>query len=127
MGQKSPYKPIALVVEDDLWQRELMVALLEESEMSVIQCEIAEGALRMLETMDGCVTIMFTAINLAGEIDGVELAHSATRRYPNIRVVVTSALAPTKACPKAQCLCRSHGFQSTCYERPSVRSIDHGR
>ena len=100
MGQKSPYKPIALVVEDDVWQRELMVVLLEESEMSVIQCESAEGALRMLEKMDGCVTIMFSDINLAGEIDGVELAHFAARRYPNIRVVVTSALAPTKNLPE---------------------------
>lgn len=43
MGQKRPDKPIALVVEDDIWQRELMVVLLEESEMTVIQCESAEG------------------------------------------------------------------------------------
>ena len=100
MGQASPFKPIALVVEDDVLQRELAVTLLEESEMSVIQCESAEGALRMLEKMDGCVTVMFTDINLAGEIDGVELAHFATRRYPNIHVVVTSALAPTKNLPE---------------------------
>jgi CheY-like chemotaxis protein len=103
MGQASPFKPIALVVEDDVLQRELAVTLLEESEMSVIQCESAEGALRMLEKMDGCVTVMFTDINLAGEIDGVELAHFATRRYPNIHVVVTSASHRQKTCPKAQC------------------------
>jgi CheY-like chemotaxis protein len=99
-GQKSPYKPVALVVEDDVWRRELMVVLLEESEMSVIHCDSAEGALRMLDTKNGCVTIMFTDINLAGKIDGVELAHFATRRYPNIRVVVTSALAPTRSLPE---------------------------
>ena len=51
-----------------------MVVLLEESEMTVIQCESAERAMRMLVKMDGCVTIMFTDINLAGKIDGVELA-----------------------------------------------------
>ena len=37
MGQASPFKPIALVVEDDVWQRELAVVLLEDSEMDVIQ------------------------------------------------------------------------------------------
>jgi CheY-like chemotaxis protein len=100
MGQKSPYKPVALVVEDDVWQRELMVVLLEESEMSVIQCESAEEALHMLKKMDGCVTIIFTDINLTGKIDGVELAHFATRRYPSIRIVVTSGLALTKSLPE---------------------------
>ena len=37
MGQAGPFKPIALVVEDDVFQRELVVALLEESEMGVIE------------------------------------------------------------------------------------------
>lgn len=54
----------------------------------------------MLEKMDGYVTIMFTDINLAGKIDGVELANLAARLYPEIHVVVTSALALTKSLPE---------------------------
>ena len=49
MGQASPFKPIALVVEDDFWQREMAVTLLEESGMGVIQCESAEAAMSVLE------------------------------------------------------------------------------
>ena len=49
MGQASPFKPIAVVVEDDVLQRELAVVLLEGCEMGVIECESAEGALRVLE------------------------------------------------------------------------------
>ena len=30
MGQANPFKPIALVVEDEVLERELMVAVLEE-------------------------------------------------------------------------------------------------
>ena len=45
MGQASPFKPIALVVEDDVLQRQMLVMLLEESEMGVIQCQSAEEAL----------------------------------------------------------------------------------
>src|SRR5258708_3407403 len=100
MGQANPIKPIALVVEDDVLQRELVVVLLEESEMDVIQCQSAEGALRVLEKMDGCVSMIFTDVNLAGKIDGVELAHFATQCYPNIHVIVTSGIELTKSLPE---------------------------
>jgi two-component system cell cycle response regulator CpdR len=99
MGQATPLKPIALVVEDDILQRELMVVLLEESEMSVTQCESGEAALRVLEKIGGCVSMMFTDVHLAGAVDGVELAHFAARRYSNIHVVVTSGLALGKRLP----------------------------
>jgi two-component system cell cycle response regulator CpdR len=100
MGQKSPYKPVALVVEDDVRQREWVMTLLEESEMDVFQCDSAEGALRILEKMGGCVSLMFTDVNLAGKMDGVELAHFATQCCPNIHVIVTSGRALTKSLPE---------------------------
>jgi two-component system cell cycle response regulator CpdR len=100
MGQAGPFKPIALVVDDDIFQRELVVALLEESEMGVIQCESAEAALRVLEKMGECVSMIFTDVSLAGKIDGVELAHVAKQCYPDINVIVTSADAPPKSLPK---------------------------
>ena len=100
MGQADPFKPIALVVEDDVLQRELVVVLLEESGMGVLQCKSAEEALRVLEKMGGRVSIIFTDVNLAGRIDGVELAHFTTQCYPNIHVVVTSGLALTKRLPE---------------------------
>jgi two-component system, cell cycle response regulator CpdR len=100
MGQAKPFKPIALVVEDDVLQRELVVVLLEESEISVIQCQSAEEALRVLEKMGGRVSMMFTDVKLAGKIDGVELAHFATRCYPKIRVIVTSGHALPKRLPE---------------------------
>jgi CheY-like chemotaxis protein len=99
MAQATPFKPIALVVEDDVLQRELVVVLLEESEMSVTQCESAEAALRILEKIGGCVSILFTDIHLAGAMDGVELAHFVAQRYPNIHVIVTSGLAPARRLP----------------------------
>jgi hypothetical protein len=74
MGHGS-FKPIALVVEDDLLQRELAVVLLEESEMGVVECESAEEALHVLEKMGEYVSMIFTDVSLAGKIDGVELAH----------------------------------------------------
>jgi two-component system cell cycle response regulator CpdR len=100
MEQASAFKPIALIVEDDMLQRAMVVTLLEENGMDVIQCESAEAAWRVLEKIGGCVSMMFTDVNLAGRIDGVELAHFAARRYPTIHVLVTSGLAPAKSLPE---------------------------
>jgi CheY-like chemotaxis protein len=100
MGQASPFKPIALVVEDDVVQRELLVVLLEECEMRVIECESAEGALRVLAKMGDCVTMIFTDVELPGRIDGVELAHFTTQCYPDVHLIVTSGIALTKRLPE---------------------------
>jgi len=99
MGQSSPFKPIALVVEDDPMQRASAVMLLEESNMGVIQCESAEAAVQVLEKLGECVSMVFTDVSLAGRLDGVELAHFSKRQYPNIHVVVTSGLALKKVLP----------------------------
>ena len=98
MGQASPFKPIALV--DDVLQRELAVVLLEECEMGVIECESAEGALRVLAKMGDYVSMIFTEVELAGRIDGVELAHFARQCYPDVHVIVTSGLALKKNLPE---------------------------
>ena len=79
---------------------ELAVLLLEESEMGVIQCESAEAALRVLERMGGCLSMMFTDVNLAGTIDGIALAQFATQRFSSLHIVVTSSTEQTKALPE---------------------------
>ena len=100
MGQARPFKPIALIVEDDEMQREMVATLLEESEMGVIQCESAEAALRVLVRQGSSLSMIFTDINPAGRIDGVELAHFAHENYPDIHVIVTSRNALPKRLPE---------------------------
>jgi CheY-like chemotaxis protein len=91
MGQAKPYRQIALVVEDDPFQRETIVTLLEESEMDVIQCESGEAAALVLDHVGGCLTTLLTDVNLAGGMDGIELAQIAHERFPTLRIVVISA------------------------------------
>jgi CheY-like chemotaxis protein len=91
MGQAHPYKKIALVVEGDPFQREAIVTLLEESEMDVIQCESGEAAELVLGHVGGCLTTLLTDVNLAGTMDGIELAQIAHERFPALRIVVMSA------------------------------------
>ena len=74
MGQASAHRPIALVVEDDASQRVLVTTLLEESEMSVIQCESAEAAELVMSKIGRAVSLLFTDVKLAGNMTGLELA-----------------------------------------------------
>jgi two-component system cell cycle response regulator CpdR len=100
MDQATPFKPIALVVEDDDMQRELVAMLLEECEMGVIQCESAETAVEVLDKLGTSLSMLYTDVNLSGDMTGVELAHVAANEYPNIHVVVTSGRALSKELPE---------------------------
>jgi len=81
---------MALIVEDDPMQRDLICLLLEESEVDVIECESAEAAELVLERAAGSLVLMMTDVQLAGNMDGVELAHIARKYNPDMGVIVTS-------------------------------------
>ena len=93
MGQARAHRPIALVVEDDASQRVLVTTLLEESEMSVIQCESAEAAELVMSKIGREVSLLFTDVKLAGNMTGLELADKAKARYPEMTVIITSGRA----------------------------------
>lgn len=88
MGRAS--KQTVLVVEDDQLQRELVSVIFEESDMHVIACMSAEAAAAVLEKVGNDLTLMFTDMDLDGDMSGVELARIATERFPNLDVIVTS-------------------------------------
>jgi CheY-like chemotaxis protein len=99
MGQATPFRPMALVVEDDINQRDVIAMLLEESEMGVIQCESAEAAVAVLARVGPLLTMLFTDVNLAGKMDGIELARIARENYPDLHVIVASGYALDRDLP----------------------------
>jgi CheY-like chemotaxis protein len=90
MGQSNPFRSTALIVEDDPMQREMLCVLLEQCDYDVVQCESAEAAERVLRKIADGLVLMMTDVSLAGRMNGVELAHIAKQRNPNLDVVVTS-------------------------------------
>jgi DNA-binding NtrC family response regulator len=90
MGQVKPFRATALIVEDDFMQRAMISLLLEESGYDVIQCESAEAAEFVLEENAGALCLLMTDVQLAGRMNGVELAYIAKERNPWLDVVVTS-------------------------------------
>jgi two-component system, cell cycle response regulator CpdR len=100
MGQSTPLRATALVVEDDAMQREMMCVLLEESNYNVIQCESAEAAELVLDKYCNSLALMITDVSLAGRMNGVQLARIATERNPELDVVVTSGRALPEPLPE---------------------------
>lgn len=83
--------PVALVVEDDEAARDLATVLIEETDLDVIACASAEDALAVLERSDVTVAMVVADTRLAGAMDGAALARTVEDRWPEVRLVVTSA------------------------------------
>jgi two-component system cell cycle response regulator CpdR len=90
MGQSKPFRATALIVEDDPMQREMISLLLEESDFDVIQCESAEAAELVLQRRPENLVLLMTDVQLAGNMNGAELAHVAKECNPDLDVIVTS-------------------------------------
>jgi DNA-binding NtrC family response regulator len=93
------HRTTALVVENDEMLRSLVSLLLEESDMDVIQCESAEAAVLILEESGDQVSLVFTDVELAGVMDGIELAHIAKSKFPDMHVLVTSGAPRIRRLP----------------------------
>jgi len=97
MGLSKLIHPVAVVVEDDEIQREMLTLLLEESNFEVIQCEDAETATLAVQMRHP--TLLVTDVNLTGRMTGIELAHLARAQDGGMRIVVISGNPPASSLP----------------------------
>jgi DNA-binding NtrC family response regulator len=85
---------IALVVEDDPFQRAFLADLLKEEGLEVVECASAEAAELVLVATGTELRALVTDVNLAGDMSGVELAQYAKRKFPQLNVVMVSGRGP---------------------------------
>jgi CheY-like chemotaxis protein len=91
--------PVALIVEDDPHLRELAAALLEETDLRVVECEDAEAAFSFLCREGDDVALIFVDIRLPGLLDGMDLARRVRALWPQAFVIVTSGFSPEGEMP----------------------------
>jgi CheY-like chemotaxis protein len=122
-SQLEPH--IGLVVEDDPAVRALAVALLEESELDVVEVESADAALTYRQERGGEVALIFAGVRLPGIMDGVQLAKAVDKLWPTIRIVLTSGAASTSldGLPESVTLMPKLGVALTCSSKPRRRFI----
>ncbi len=83
--------PIALIVEDDAFQREMIADLLRNADMNVIECDSAEAGELIIAKTGLELSLLVTDVDLAGNNSGLELAKYAREHCPALKVVVVSA------------------------------------
>jgi DNA-binding NtrC family response regulator len=93
---------LALVVEDDPLQREVLSDALKQENLDVIQCESAEAAELVIARAGIELTLMVTDVELAGQGNGIDLATFARQCCPHLRIIVVSgagrATLPSDVC-----------------------------
>lgn len=97
--------PYALVVDDDFLIRTEAVAILEEAGFLVLEADSGDMAYTLLETRHPDVVLLFTDVQMPGELDGFALARKVAISWPHISLVVASGhihprpgVLPAKAC-----------------------------
>jgi CheY-like chemotaxis protein len=101
MAQDAECTRVALVVENDKELRALAVALLEETDLRVMEASSGEQALHYLHDHAGEVTLIFSEVKLPRRMDGVDLARLVRLRWPWIRTILTSDAPPADDLDKA--------------------------
>jgi CheY-like chemotaxis protein len=85
---------VALIVEDDPFQRECLAALLKGEGLEVVECANGEVAELVLASTGPELRALVTDIELGGVMSGIELAQYAKRRFPDLNVVIVSGYGP---------------------------------
>lgn len=86
----SPTPKLALVVEDDPLQREMLSELLRDRDVDVIHCESAEAGELIVELMGAQLCALIADVKLAGKHSGLDLAELARSRLPRLQIIVVS-------------------------------------
>ncbi|MGZ3377925.1 MAG: response regulator [Phenylobacterium sp.] len=87
---QSP-KPTVLIVEDEDLIRMLAVDGFIDAGFTVLEAAHAAEAIRI----HGCahrVEVLFTDVNMPGELNGIDLAERLRATAPGLHIVITSAL-----------------------------------
>src|SRR3712207_270502 len=90
MDAAPPHSPpVVLIVEDEPLVRMLGTDVLEDAGFQVVEAMDAQEALAQLEAHPE-VDILFTDVQMPGELDGVALARIVHDRRPDVRLVIAS-------------------------------------
>jgi DNA-binding NtrC family response regulator len=84
-------KPVVLVVEDEPIIRMETVQMVRDAGYAVLDAPNTDDAIAILEGRQD-IHAVFTEIRVPGHLNGVELAHAIVKRWPLVRVVVTSGV-----------------------------------
>lgn len=87
MQAENPHA--VLVVDDEVFIRMVAADVLSETGIAIYEAGNSSEALAVLEAHPD-VALIFTDVNMPGDMDGLELSGVVHRRWPHIKLIVTS-------------------------------------
>ena len=82
-------KTVVLAVEDEPFVRLAAIEMLEDAGYAVLHATDADEAIKLLESHPE-IRLLFTDVQMPGSMDGVRLVEACRKRWPPVRIVVTS-------------------------------------
>ena len=100
----SVFPATVLVVEDELLIRMDVVDQLQTEGFQTLEAGTGQEALHAMEH-DGQVDIVFTDVDMPGNVNGIVLAHEVQEKWPSVGIIVTSgqAVISSDALPCGAC------------------------
>ncbi len=94
----SAKSALILIVDDEPIIRMVAAESLIDAGFTVVEAANAEEALSVLRSRSD-VGLLFTDINMPGNLDGIDLAGLVHRLWPSIKLVITSGRTLNKPLP----------------------------
>ena len=91
--QQSSTAPVVLIVENDVLLRLVTASNLRDAGFEVIEAANCAEALRVLDRIP--VDVLFSDIDMPGNLDGLALAQWVHRSQADTRIILTSGAART--------------------------------
>ena len=93
LQEQSSAAPVVLIVENDVLLRLVTASNLRDAGFEVIEAANCAEALRVLDRIP--VDVLFSDIDMPGNLDGLALAQWVHRSQTDTRIVLTSGAART--------------------------------
>ncbi len=85
----STVPAVVLVVEDEMLLRMRAVDMVEDAGYTSVEAVDADQAIAILESRSD-IALLFTDIQMPGQMDGLGLAHAVHERWPPIKIILVS-------------------------------------
>jgi DNA-binding NtrC family response regulator len=82
--------PVCLIVDDEPAIRRFLRIILEQRQLQVLEAESAPQAFGQIQKLGAHLDLVLSDVQMGGDMDGVDLAHSIRRAFPTIRVILIS-------------------------------------
>ena len=85
----STVPAVVLVVEDEMLLRMRAVDMVEDAGYTSVEAVDADQTIAVLESRSD-IDLLFTDIQMPGQMDGLKLAHAVHKRWPPIKIILVS-------------------------------------